>query len=148
MIEDVLIEPLKTFSDKKGKVLHMLRSDAPFFEGFGEVYFSTVNPGFVKGWKKHFRITQHFAVPVGNIKLVLYDDRKSSSSVGQIQEIFMGTENYKLVRIPPLIWYSFKAIGDSFALIANCIDSPYDAAESVTLVLDDNIPYKWGMEDK
>ena len=76
MIEGVLIKPLSVFSDGRGKVMQMLRSDAPFFKHFGEVYFSIVNPGIVKGWKRHLKMTQHFAVPVGNIKLVFYDNRE------------------------------------------------------------------------
>ena len=30
--------------------MHMLRADAPHLQGFGEIYFSTVNPGAIKGW--------------------------------------------------------------------------------------------------
>ena len=31
MIEGVIVEPLKQFKDERGKVMHMLRSDAPLF---------------------------------------------------------------------------------------------------------------------
>ncbi len=144
MIEGILIEPLKIISDEKGSVMHMLRSDAPLFKQFGEVYFSVANPGFVKGWKKHLKITQHFTVPIGNIKLVIYDDRKDSSTVNKVQEIFVGIENYQLVRIPPLVWYSFKAVGGEPALISNCTDLPYDPSEVISTDLFDNkIPYTW-----
>ena len=53
MIEGVFIKPLKVFSDEKGRVMHMLRSDDDLFKKFGEVYFSIVNPSVIKGWKKH-----------------------------------------------------------------------------------------------
>ncbi len=144
MIEGVFIEPLKIISDERGKVMHMLRCDASFFQRFGEVYFSVTNPGFVKGWTKHLRKTQHFAVPVGNIKLVLYDDREDSPTAGEIQEVLVGIENYKLVRIPPLVWYSFKAAGDEFALICNCTDLPHDPNEIIRVdPFDKKIPYNW-----
>jgi len=129
--------------------MHMLRSDASFFEQFGEVYFSLIKPGVIKGWKKHLKITQHFAVPVGNIKLVLYDDRINSSTTYQVQEVFIGEDNYQLVRIPPLVLYSFKAIGDKSALIANCINQPYDPGEVITFdVYDKTIPYMWNIKDE
>ncbi len=148
MIDGVFVEPLKTFADERGKIMHMLRSEASFFERFGEVYFSLIKPGFIKGWKKHLKITQHFAVPVGNIKLVLYDDRVNSSTAGRIQEVFVGAENYQLVRIPPLVLYSFKAVGDKCALIANCINFPYDPDEVITFdVYDKTIPYTWNSGD-
>ncbi len=144
MIEGVLIEPLKVFSDEKGDVQHMLRCDAPFFTKFGEVYFSSVRPGHVKGWKKHIRQTQHFAVPEGNVKFVLYDDRKNSSTSGQVQEVELGDSNYKLLRLPPQIWYAFKAIKNRPAKLANCTDIPHDPNEFTRLdISDKTIPYTW-----
>jgi len=144
MIEGVFIKPLSVISSEKGKVMHMMRSDAYFFKQFGEIYFSTVNPQFIKGWKKHLKITQHFAVPFGKIKLVLYDDRTTSPTMGEVQEIDIGSENYQLVRIPPLIWYAFKATGNEFGLIANCTDLPYDPEDIITAdPFDKSIPYDW-----
>ena len=146
MIEGVVIKDLKIFSDERGKVMHMLRSDDVLFKQFGEVYFSIVNPGAVKGWKKHLKMTQHFAVPIGNIKLVLYDDRENSSTKSKIQEIFIGTENYQLLQIPFLVWYSFKSVSNEFALIANCTDFLYDPKEVInTDPFDKRIPYNWSL---
>ena len=39
MIHDIKITPLKTISDNRGKVMHMLRTDSPVFKKFGEIYF-------------------------------------------------------------------------------------------------------------
>ena len=47
MIDDVKITPLKQITDRRGKIMHMLRNDSSIFEKFGEIYFSTVNPGFI-----------------------------------------------------------------------------------------------------
>jgi dTDP-4-dehydrorhamnose 3,5-epimerase-like enzyme len=41
----------------RGSVMHMLRADAEHFQGFGEIYFSTVNPGAIKGWHIHREMT-------------------------------------------------------------------------------------------
>lgn len=144
MIKDVLIVSRNVFPDKRGDVLHMLRADAPFLKQFGEIYFSFINPGFVKGWKKHLKQTQHFAVPMGEIKLVLYDDRQDSPTIGQIQEIEIGTQNYQLVRIPAQVWYAFKAVGHERAMVANCTDLPHDPQESIQMDISDKaIPYLW-----
>lgn len=144
MIEGVLTVPLIIFSNESGQVLHMLRSDSPFFQKFGEIYFSTVNPGKVKGWKKHLKMTQHFAVPAGNIKLVIYDNREFSQTQGNIEEIDIGTYNYQLVIIPPLVWYSFSAVGTVPAIVANCADMPHDPEEMISINPDTSeIPYRW-----
>ena len=39
LIEGVKITPLKIISDDRGSVMHMMRSDSPIFENFGEIYF-------------------------------------------------------------------------------------------------------------
>jgi len=147
MIQDVIIYPLKVFSDNRGKVMHMLRKDVPFFNQFGEVYFSYINPDIVKGWKKHLKLTQHFAVPIGNIDLVMYDARKDSLTKDMIQKVSIGIDSYQLVRIPPMVCYSFKSKGNQGALIANCTDLPYDAEEVINIELgDESIPYGWHLK--
>ena len=144
MIEGVLIEERKVIANDKGDVLHMLRCDDELFDRFGEVYFSYCEPGIVKGWKKHTQQTQRFVVPVGNLKLVIFDDRSDSSTKDQVQEICLGLDQYVLVRIPCGVWYSFCAQGSEKALIANCTDIPHDPAESLVKKLTDTtIPYSW-----
>ena len=139
-----LIEPLKQIIDERGKVMHMLRCDSPLFKQFGEVYFSLVHLGVVKAWKRHLKMTQHFAVPVGQIKLVLYDDRKDSTTSNQLEVHELGESNYSLLVIPPLVWYGFQGISKESALIGNCTDIPHDPDESERLDLkNDVIPYHW-----
>lgn len=144
MIDGVVIEPLKQIIDERGKVLHMLRADSPLFTRFGEIYFSVVNPGIVKAWKKHLRMTQHLAVPVGKIKVIIYDNRKNSPTFGKIDILEIGEDNYYLVKIPPMLWYGFQGLSVIPALIANCTDIPHDPEESERLdVFDKKIPYNW-----
>lgn len=122
---------LKVIPTSGGPVLHMLRPDSPLFAGFGELYFSEVEPGAVKAWKQHTLQTQHFAVPVGQLKVVLHDDRPDSPTKGNTCEVFLGRpDNYKLLRIPPLVWYGFTAVSATPALVCNCADIPHDPAES------------------
>ena len=83
MVEGVIVQQLKQIEDERGKVMHMLRADSPFFMGFGEIYFSIINPGAVKAWKRHLKVTQHLAVPVGKIRLVIFDSAKTRQAAGQ-----------------------------------------------------------------
>ena len=99
MIEGVSIQRLKQIVDERGKVMHMLRADSPLFTKFGEIYFSIVNPGVVKAWKKHYKMTQYFAVPVGKIRLVIFDDRKESSTYKNVEVFEIGEEHYCLIKI-------------------------------------------------
>jgi len=146
VIEGVFIHPLKQIADERGKVMHMLRRDDPWFERFGEIYFSLAYPGVIKGWHLHKEMTLNYAVIKGMIKLVLYDDRENSPTSGTLQEIFTGEDNYCLITIPPKIWNAFKAIGMDPALVANCATEPHDTSEIVRLEpFTDKIPYDWGL---
>ena len=65
----------------------MLRRDDPNFDEFGEIYFSKVNPGIVKGWHLHKEMTLNYLLITGEILVVLYDDRENSPTKGLYQEI-------------------------------------------------------------
>ena len=145
LIEGVTITELREIADERGAVLHMVRSDLPEFTRFGECYFSEIVPGAVKAWKRHRVQTQNFAVPVGRIRLVIYDDRDSSATHGQLQELQLGRPDaYIRLRVPPGLWYGFTCIGERPALLVNCTDLPHDPTESERRPLDDSaIPYKW-----
>lgn len=129
MIEGVIVKPLRQIPDERGKIMHMMRNDDPEFISFGEIYFSWVYPGVIKGWHLHKKMTLNYAVPFGAIKLVLYDDRESSPTRGECQEIYLGPDNYCLVRIPPTVWNGFKGIGVTPSLVANCSTIPHDPEE-------------------
>ena len=146
MISDVIITPLKQITDERGKVMHMLRADSALFRSFGEIYFSTVHPGAIKGWHLHKKMTLNYAVPSGQIKFVLFDDRTDSATRGQVQEIFMGPDNYCLVTVPPLLWNGFKGIGIGTAIVANCASIPHDPDEIERKdPLDPSVPYDWAL---
>jgi dTDP-4-dehydrorhamnose 3,5-epimerase len=146
MIEGVRITPLRQIVDERGKVMHMLRADEPHFAGFGEIYFSSINPGAIKAWHIHKSMTLNYAVPVGQIKFVLFDDRANSVTRGEIQEILLGPDSYNLVTVPPLVWNGFNGAGASPALVANCATIPHDPAEVERRdPFDPAIPYDWSI---
>ena len=149
MIEGVIVTPLKQILDERGKVMHMLKVGDPAFQTFGEIYFSCVYPGAIKGWHIHKKMTLNYAVPHGHIKFVLYDERPQSATYGEIQELYMGIDNYCLVTVPPMVWNGFKGIGDEMALVANCSSIPHDAEEIDRRdPFDTSIPYDWAIKHR
>jgi dTDP-4-dehydrorhamnose 3,5-epimerase len=149
MIDGVVISPRKIIPDDRGKVLHMMKRTDPEFEAFGEIYFSTIYPGIVKGWHLHREMVINYVVPVGMIKLVLFDDRKGSKTHGQIQEIYIGEQNHVLVKVPVLVWNGFKGVGNTTAVVANCASIPHDPNEIERLdPHKSHIPYDWALKDR
>jgi dTDP-4-dehydrorhamnose 3,5-epimerase len=149
MIEGVQVIPLKRFPDERGTVMHMLSATDPHYTGFGEIYFSTVYPGVVKGWHLHKNMTLNYACVHGRVKLVIYDERDTSSTRGELTEVFLGPDQYVLVVIPPGLWNGFKGMGSVPAIIANCTDIPHQEAESVRIdPMDKRIPYDWAVKQR
>lgn len=149
MIDGVEIIPLKQICDERGKVMHMLRNDAPHFDKFGEIYFSLVYPGVVKGWHIHEKMTLNYAVVKGMIKVVLYDDRKDSKTKGELMEIFIGESNYCLVKIPPFVWNGIKGVGTEPAILANCATVPHNPSEIKRKdPFTKDIPYDWDLKQR
>jgi dTDP-4-dehydrorhamnose 3,5-epimerase len=144
-IAGITVTVLREIADERGAVLHMLRCDAEDFTQFGECYFSEVMPTAIKAWKKHIIQTQNLAVPVGRIRLVIFDDRENSPSNGKLLIMELGRPDaYQRVQIPPGIWYGFTCISNTPALLANCANHPHIQSESLLLdVNDHSIPYSW-----
>ena len=148
MIEGVRLTPLRQIPDERGTIMHMLRADAPHFAAFGEIYFSWVYPGAIKAWHLHREMILNYAVPVGRIKLVLYDDRDKSPTRGELTELFIGEGRYELVTIPPLVWNGFKGIGTRPAMVANCSNIPQTPDEIQRLdPFSPTIPYSWELRN-
>jgi dTDP-4-dehydrorhamnose 3,5-epimerase len=144
MIEGVKVIPLRRIPDERGTVHHMLKRTDPHFTRFGEIYFTTIYPGVVKGWHLHKNMTLNYACIHGRIKLVIYDEREESATRGELMEVFLGPDNYALVVIPRGVWNGFKGMGTDAAIMADCTDLPHEEVESVRIdPFNNHIPYKW-----
>ena len=122
MINGVIITPLKQILDERGKIMHMLRNDSEVFRDFGEIYFSCVYPGAIKGWL---------------------------GERGELLEYFLGPDNYYLVTVPPMVWNGFKGVGTEIAIVANCASIPHDPKEIERRdPFDPSIPYNWEIKHR
>jgi len=148
VIDGVVVRELKPLADERGWLVELLRSDWDVFEKFGQVYLTTVYPGVVKAWHYHKKQTDHMACVKGMLKLALFDSRKSSSTFRQIQEVFAGERKPLLVKIPPLVYHGFKAIGAETAYVINVPTETYNHEQPDEFRLPPNtkqIPYDWGL---
>ncbi len=150
MIDGVIIKPLKRIPDDRGIIMKMQEASDPEFKGFGEIYFSTVYPGIVKGWHLHKHAILNYAVIKGHIKLVLFDNREHSKTQGEIQEIYIGDANFALVQIPANVWNGFMGVGTEPAIIADLITVVHEEDEMVRIDPHQNalVKYNWRVRDR
>ena len=142
-IEGVLLTPLRIIKGESGDVMHALKQQEESFKGFGEAYFSTVNQGAVKGWKKHRRMILNLIVPAGAIKFVLFDGRKESKTFETFQEVILSKDNYLRLTVPPGVWMAFQGVGGENNTLLNIASIPHDPLEAENLpIQNETIPYK------
>ncbi len=145
MIDGVEIKELTTYPDERGFFREIIRvTDGFFKEGFAQLSHSVMYPGVAKAWHVHKTQIDWWYVPVGNLKLVMYDLREDSPTRGELQEILMG-ENYpaKVVKIPAGVAHGCKVLG-SITHLLYVTSKTYDPAEEGRIPHDDpEIGYDW-----
>ena len=150
MIEGVMIKKLRVIPDERGRLMEILRMDDEMFKGFGQVYMTTAYPGVVKGWHYHKKQYDSMAVVKGMMKIVLYDGRTTSSTYGEVNEVFAGEYNPVLVHIPPYVYHGFKCISTEEAVVINTPTDVYNYQEPDEFRVhphDNDIPYDWNRKD-
>ncbi|MDC0430007.1 WxcM-like domain-containing protein [Candidatus Thioglobus sp.] len=142
MIKDVVITHLDVIDTPGGNVLHAMKESSAGYSGFGEAYFSQVDKGAVKAWKRHKKMILNLVAPVGAIKFVLFDDRDVSNI--QFQEIIISSDNYCRLTVPPMIWMGFQGLSVGESLLLNIANIEHDTNETDRLEID-KINYDWSI---
>ena len=130
MVEGVLLTRLEIVSATGGAVLKAMKGDDPGASGFGEAYFSIVEKGAVKAWKRHRKMTLNLIVPCGEIRFVIYDDRPESRTCGSHEEVRLSLRNYQRLTIPPMLWMGFQGGSEQLNMLLNLADMAHDPAEA------------------
>lgn len=150
VIDGVAVRTAKVMPDERGRLGEIMRADDPWFQKFGQVYFTTTYPGVVKAWHFHKKQTDHFYVARGTIKVGLFDERKDSPTYGEVNELYMSEHRPSLLRIPPGVQHGWMCVGQTEAYIINVVSEMYDYAnpdEYRTPPHDNEIPYDWTRKD-
>jgi dTDP-4-dehydrorhamnose 3,5-epimerase len=100
--------------NSKGNLFHVIKYRSKGYKGFGEAYFSWINSGKIKGWKKHYKMTLNLVVPVGKVQFVFFSENKNV-----FKSIIIGEKNYYRLTVPPKIWFAFKGVAKMNSLVLN-----------------------------
>ena len=124
---DIVLTPLARIATAGGDVLHALKSTDAGFAGFGEAYFSWVEAGAIKAWKRHNRMTMNLVVPVGRVRFVFHGTAEQGNAAFRIEEI--GEDRYARITVPPGVWFGFQGMGKSRNLVLNLASICHDPTE-------------------
>ncbi len=142
MIKDVIVTHLDVIDTPGGNVMHAMKETSVGYAGFGEAYFSWVDEGAIKAWKRHKNMTLNLVAPVGEIKFVLFDDRDESNT--RFQEVIISRENYCRLTVPPMVWMGFQGLSNNGSMLLNIANIEHDASEVDRLEID-KINYNWSI---
>lgn len=126
---------------KGGSVLKGISCSTGELSAFGEIYFSTVEVGNCKGWKRHQRMTLNLLCVSGMVEVKVVADPNNLDDALSIARYELGRpHSYKLLTVPPGVWVAFKNIGKCEAVLCNIADLEHDP-EEVDLISFDLVTY-------
>lgn len=137
----ILVTPLARIPTSGGDVMHAIKKSDKGYTGFGEAYFSQVEQGAVKAWKKHLRMTMNLVVPTGIVRFIFVD----LSNETRFREEIIGTSRYARITVPPGIWFGFQGISETNSLVLNIADIQHDREECLRKEITE-IPFDWSKQ--
>jgi dTDP-4-dehydrorhamnose 3,5-epimerase len=135
-MDGVILTPLKQIHHPKGDIFHAMKKNDIGFDGFGEAYFSTINQGDIKGWKKHTQMTLNLVVLVGEIEFVVHDENTK-----EFFSVILSQDNYQRLTVKTGFWMAFRGLGESNILL-NLASIEHDPKEAVSIDME-AIKYAW-----
>ena len=135
-MDGIILTALKQIHNPKGNIFHALKKSDIGFDGFGEAYFSVINQGHIKGWKKHTEMTLNLVVPIGIVKFVIYDE-----CTKEFFSVQLSHDNYQRLTVTPNLWIAFRGIG-KYNTLLNIASIEHDPNEAVNKDIE-AINYDW-----
>jgi len=111
---------------RSGFMTEIFRTDWPAIDiSVRQVNWVQLNPGSVTDWHVHYRQTDHLIGVGGNIKLALWDGRKTSPTNGTTETIRIGAIRPVMIIVPPGVWHGLRNESGEPAGYINVIDELY-----------------------
>jgi dTDP-4-dehydrorhamnose 3,5-epimerase len=145
MIQGVEIKELVTYPDERGFFREVIRTTDAFFNGaFGQWSHARMFQGAAKAWHVHYQQTDWWYVPIGVLKVALYDKRPDSPTRGELMELLLGDAyGPKVLKIPPGVAHGCKALEGPVHLFY-VTSHVYDPQDEGRIPHDDpGIGYDW-----
>jgi len=135
----IKVRELSKIINKNGNIYHFLKKSNINNKIDGEIYFTEILCNKIKAWKFHTKATLNISVPIGEVRFVFFD---LNSNI--FTDKIIGENNYKLIIIPPRIWFGFQGLGENKNLIASFSDHIFDENEIYRKDISD-FNYDWSV---
>ncbi|MGI9316641.1 MAG: dTDP-4-dehydrorhamnose 3,5-epimerase [bacterium] len=141
-IGGVEVTRLKVLPTEGGCVMHGLKKGDKDFAGFGETYFSSIEAGHIRGWKRHREMTLNLVVVAGEVRFVLIEEKDQIHSREFDEVILSPKHNYARLCVPPGIWVAFQGVANPISILANIANIEHDPSEADQVSID-HFDFDW-----
>jgi len=156
MIDGVTIKQLTVHPDipdtpdelagARGVLMEVVRDDDDLMKKFGQTTFTITHKGTIKGFHWHKKQDDVWFVATGRAKVVLHDLREGSSTKGETQVLYAGTDDYKVILIPVGVAHGYKVVSVEPVLMfyhTTMSYNPQDPDEQRIAYNDPTIDFNW-----
>ena len=105
MLKKIKKVPLRIIKNNAGDIIKYLEKKNKYFNKFGEVYFSKIKKGHIKGWNLHKRYTCNIFVIKGEMEFLICNNSKKE----KIKKIKLSLNKNNNLIIKPNNWFSFSS---------------------------------------
>lgn len=149
-IEGIEVKELKKFSDDRGWLMELFRTD----ELNGEyipvmTYLSQTRPGVARGPHEHMDQADYFCFAgPSDFKVYLWDNRPGSPTYRNRVTLIAGESNPSVVIVPKKVVHAYRNVGDKDGLVVNCPNRLFkgegkrDPVDEVRYENDADSPYR------
>jgi len=150
-IHEVVVKKLVTHSDDRGFFREILRDDDNLLRHFGQTAITKTYPGVIKAFHWHQDQDDIWYVASGMARVVLYDRRPDSPTVGETQVIYAGEDNPVSILIPTGVAHGYQVLGNEPVVLFYHVTKSYDpkAPDEQRINFDDpEISFDWSIQNR
>lgn len=126
LIQGVIVQEMRNVMKDDGYLTEIYRDNWKGMTEIRHIFQEVLNPGSLTAWHLHATTTDRLFVSQGQMKIVLYDARKESTTLGCVNVFRLSIARPGLIVIPPGIWHGVMNIGSGIAVLLNLTDKAYE----------------------
>jgi dTDP-4-dehydrorhamnose 3,5-epimerase-like enzyme len=115
------IKDIEKKCDNRGWLAEIFKTETTGIPGFGLVFVTTANPGFVKGNHFHNAKREWMCVIQGRGELTLEDIQ-----TGRRETIGINGDSLRVLEIEPGVAHAFKNVGDELLVVLEYVNKAFD----------------------
>ena len=153
LIEGVEVKPYSLWPDDRGYFLEVARLGQGLVADFpaktSQVSAAFNYPGIIKAFHFHRLQTDYWVPGAGMLQVALVDLRKSSSTYGRKNTLYVGQLRPWQLLIPPGVAHGYKVIGEQPSVLIYITNRTYTPEDEGRIAYNDTaIAYDWELQHK